>query len=692
MRTVASKQNQPQERASSSTAPSNVATPGPVHREHPLFHLQRTIGNQALQRMLPPRIAIQTKLAVNEPGDQYEKEADRVADQVMRMTEPGTVGGPAERGPEQLQMKRAGPADVGRTEAPPIVHEVLRSPGQPLDPATRAFMEPRFGHDFGGIRVHSGDLAGESARAANALAYTVGRDVVFGAGQYAPQTHDGRRLLAHELAHTMQQNATPMALLQRQPAAAGPATPNAPRKDFVFIMGADPKRTSNPFFSLAAQYFRAHVPGATLVQDQRNLAGLLNWISSNVADPIGDLYIVSHGNEDGTLAFGLNSSDKDGHMSVIELRDALHPPAGGASTLPSVSSVVDAQTKIHIKGCDIGRTREIVELIDEAFGGAGTVTAPTHEQGYSTDPALGKQARGAAHDEQIAGFTAGLPELPAEPAPIAKNLKGDALKQAKREHDDAVAERKKAKAARKQSIAGEEKRIKPDLDAVDKLAATVDSLSGPMFQRPGTKLFTAKEIRPEVDRLYGHLPEARRKNLAEQLAAPDRGLPNDQQGQKVVRVKPFSQPFIEPASLAEAKAQFANDFKTNKFEPRSMAINRTPGADGTELEMIFTGISHPSGADAFQSTLTFTETVPDDATIIANGKANTNNPDRYEWRVERKARSGKTTLTAVGERVLAYLHHGSLDANPHDRFSQPEGNPDFYATSSFTPPTPAATP
>lgn len=658
MRTAAPKQNQPQERASSSAVPSNVATPGPVHREHPLFHLQRTIGNQALQRMLPPRIAIQTKLAVNEPADQYEKEADRVADQVMRMTEPGTVGGPAERGPEQLQMKRAGSAVVGRTEAPPIVHEVLRSPGQPLDPATRAFMEPRFGHDFGTIRVHSGGLAGESARAANALAYTVGRDVVFGTGQYAPQTQDGRRLLAHELAHTMQQSAIPMALLQRQPAAAGPATPNAPRKDFVFIMGADPKRASNPFFTLAAQYFRAHVPGATLVQDQRNLAGLLNWISSNVADPIGDLYIVSHGNEDGTLAFGLNSSDKDG----------------------------------HIKGCDIGRTREIVELIDEAFGGAGTVTAPTHEQDYSTDPALGKQARGAAHDKQIAGFTAGLPELPAEPAAIDRNLKGDALKQAKREHDDAVAERKKAKAARKQSIAGEEKRIKPDLDAVEKLAATVDSLSGPMFQRPGTKLFTAKEIRPEVDRLYGHLPEARRKNLAEQLAAPDRGLPNDQHGQKVVRVKPFSQPFIEPASLAEAKAQFANDFKTNKFEPRSMAINRTPGTGGTELEMIFTGISHPSGADAFQSTLTFTETVPDDATIIANGKANTNNPDRYEWRVERKARSGKTTLTALGERVLAYLHHGSLDANPHGRFSQPEGNPDFYAKSSFTPPTPAATP
>ena len=88
---------------------------------------------------------------------------------------------------------------------PPIVHEVLRSPGQPLDVATRAFMEPRFGHDFSGVRVHTDAKAAESARAVNALAYTVGRNVVFGAGQYLPQTNAGQRLLAHELTHTVQQ-------------------------------------------------------------------------------------------------------------------------------------------------------------------------------------------------------------------------------------------------------------------------------------------------------------------------------------------------------------------------------------------------------------------------------------------------------------------------------------------------------
>jgi outer membrane protein OmpA-like peptidoglycan-associated protein len=95
------------------------------------------------------------------------------------------------------------------TTAPPIVSEVLRSPGQPLDAGTRTFMEPRFGHDFSRVRVHTDAQAAESARAVNALAYTVGRDVVFNTGHYAPGTTAGRRLLAHELTHTIQQAQEP---------------------------------------------------------------------------------------------------------------------------------------------------------------------------------------------------------------------------------------------------------------------------------------------------------------------------------------------------------------------------------------------------------------------------------------------------------------------------------------------------
>lgn len=102
-----------------------------------------------------------------------------------------------------LQRKASLSADF--SAVPPIVNEVLRSPGQALDSTTRAFMEPRFGHDFSQVRVHTDAKAAESALAVNALAYTVGRDVVFGSRQHAPTSSMGRELLAHELAHVVQQ-------------------------------------------------------------------------------------------------------------------------------------------------------------------------------------------------------------------------------------------------------------------------------------------------------------------------------------------------------------------------------------------------------------------------------------------------------------------------------------------------------
>jgi len=99
---------------------------------------------------------------------------------------------------------------------PPIVHEVLRSPGQPLDAATRSFFEPRFGYDFSRVRVHTDGRAAESARAVHSVAYTFGHDIAFDTGLFAPSRKEGRHLLAHELAHVMQQGGAQGALLQRQ--------------------------------------------------------------------------------------------------------------------------------------------------------------------------------------------------------------------------------------------------------------------------------------------------------------------------------------------------------------------------------------------------------------------------------------------------------------------------------------------
>ncbi len=163
----------------------------------------------------PPRRPIQAKLEVGAVDDPLEREADRAAELVMRMPQTGAAVLPAVTGDElpgvqrktaAPQISRMGSSSAGsQITAPPSVHEVLNSPGQPLAPATRAFFEPRFGHDFSRVRIHADKAAQSSAASIDAHAYTVGHHVAFGPGRLAPQTSAGRILLAHELAHVIQQ-------------------------------------------------------------------------------------------------------------------------------------------------------------------------------------------------------------------------------------------------------------------------------------------------------------------------------------------------------------------------------------------------------------------------------------------------------------------------------------------------------
>ena len=158
----------------------------------------------------PPRV--QAKLKIGQHGDKYEQEADRVADEVMRMPEKQIqlkeCSSPDCREEDEdkiLQAKSVGSVGNAQAASHPLIQNVLASPGQPLDTATSRFMQSRFGQDFSDVRVHTDGQAAESARIVNARAYTVGRNVVFGAGQYTPETDKGRRLVAHELVHVGQQ-------------------------------------------------------------------------------------------------------------------------------------------------------------------------------------------------------------------------------------------------------------------------------------------------------------------------------------------------------------------------------------------------------------------------------------------------------------------------------------------------------
>jgi len=153
-----------------------------------------------------------SELPIGPADDHHEREADQTVAQVMGM--PGSSAATLQRkraqcgeeGGENSRKVRRQETGAGPDLAPPIVHEVLRAPGQPLDPVARNFMEPRFGQNFSGVRIHANAKAADSARAVGALAYTYGDNIVFGSRQYAPESHTGRRLLAHELTHVIQQN------------------------------------------------------------------------------------------------------------------------------------------------------------------------------------------------------------------------------------------------------------------------------------------------------------------------------------------------------------------------------------------------------------------------------------------------------------------------------------------------------
>ncbi len=159
------------------------------------------------------RIAVfapQTKLSVNTPGDSFEREADSMADTVMRAEAPAEAdptslseGGAPETG---LQRKESGDASAGTLpDASGAVSTGLAGGGQPLDVATRAFMEPRFGHDFSQVKIHTDSQASQSTEHLAARAYTLGSDIAFRAGEYDPGSAAGKRLLAHELTHVVQQ-------------------------------------------------------------------------------------------------------------------------------------------------------------------------------------------------------------------------------------------------------------------------------------------------------------------------------------------------------------------------------------------------------------------------------------------------------------------------------------------------------
>ena len=404
---------------------------------------------------------------------------------------PSSSGQHARLQDKPLQRKPAGA--LAGTRVPGIVHDVLRTPGRALDEDTRSFMEERFAHDFARVRVHTDARAAQSAEELRARAYTVGHAVVFAANQYSPGTPSGRRLLAHELTHVVQQGSAPAihssvaqaarvhgiqrmadddsadsepaiqtevidleageggAMGAGAPAAAPPpaappeADESAPpqinaaaaatlagagvapqhhateceadrvadrvisdrphlqappimarlgafgginldakpkvvkRIDIAFIMGSDKPKSKNKFYTAAKKYFKVNLPGVELIDDPkiRDLAAVFSYVRDR-GDAVGNLYLISHAADDGTLSFPLKPGDKDKKVDYAELKKA-RKTSPELFELPK--GVVDKSTTIRIKGCRLGQSARMLGEIGGAFG-AGKVIAPKHRQYY----------------------------------------------------------------------------------------------------------------------------------------------------------------------------------------------------------------------------------------------------------------------------------------------------------------------
>jgi hypothetical protein len=168
-----------------------------------VLNLPSTAGNQEVHRLFEAGV-IQPKLKIGEPGDKYELEADRMAEQVMRMPD-SVCPTCTEKKEESIQPKGENSATMEMSPDVESGIKSLKSGGQPLSESARNYFEPRFGYDFSAVRIHTGSEANEATKSINARAFTIGNDIVFARNNYSSKTEEGKKLLAHELTHNIQQ-------------------------------------------------------------------------------------------------------------------------------------------------------------------------------------------------------------------------------------------------------------------------------------------------------------------------------------------------------------------------------------------------------------------------------------------------------------------------------------------------------
>ena len=308
-----------------------------------------------------------TRLKVGQPDDVYEHEANRVADQVMHMQEQSDQKGieKKEKVRETVHtkpvMQRRINDGTAISEIPPIIQEVISSPGQPLDLSTRQIMESHFDHDFSNVRIHTDRKAIESAQIFQARAYTVGQDIVFGIGQYT-NTREGERLIAHELTHVIQQNSLDSNYMIQMELIYGSGYPRPYKTDENEIRNAEAYN-----WSPASIDFRSSVDNSGGGRGINTFRGLLDYIAGKQQGSISELSLLGHSNRE---YFGLSGT--------VTGKDVIFGQNGlvGQQTIKDNMQIITSKNlhnrfadnaKIILYGCNAGIGIALLNSLSKAF-------------------------------------------------------------------------------------------------------------------------------------------------------------------------------------------------------------------------------------------------------------------------------------------------------------------------------------
>lgn len=328
--------------------------------------------NTAITRIVQP------KLRVSQPDDAQEREADSVADRVMRGTRAETaapVTGETiqrqcpeceeEEKSEKVRRKVGASGSEGRAVDGDITRRIRsrRGAGQPLPGSERGFFEPRFGRDFSGVRVHTDGEAQQLSERINARAFTLGQDVFFNRGEFLPGQSDSRRLMAHELAHTLQQGNVQTSLLQREE--------NSKERD-----GEEP-------YSYGPEGFRFEPGGETCEAQEVSDSEVRNHIQSN----------LERANDNPSTAFSYLRNEREQKCCDVDLAAAEHYMYA-RSQVQSGESSYSAMVRL-IRGYD-----SIKSLIPDALIPRTGDCPPTPSSDSQTEWGLTGASDGKTHREE----------------------------------------------------------------------------------------------------------------------------------------------------------------------------------------------------------------------------------------------------------------------------------------------------